>query len=334
MSALVHRLRAAALVGIAAATVSLATGCTTSPGAAAVVGNDSISTQTLQNAVDAALKDPAAQQQVGTDRAAFVRDELGRLINDIIIGRAAAEEHLNVTPSDIDQATAGLEQRAGGHQQLLQAASAGGVPPSALPTFLHYYVLQQKLVDRLLASVPIPQTALQAAYNKQIDSFDRVHSAHILVKTKKQADQLLAQVRKNPSSFASLAQRFSLDTGSKASGGDLGFQGRSAFVKPFSDAIFAAKPGTFVEAHSQFGWHVIHVIAHQVTPLAQAASQIKAQLLQSQAQAVLQSDLSRVGKHLGVHVNPRYGVWNNTKGSVDPTPASHDVSSPVATPTP
>lgn len=332
MSPLAYRLRTAALVGVAAATVSLAAGCTTSPGAAAVVGNDSISTQKLQQAVDVALKDPAAQQQVGADRAAFVRDELGRLINDVIIGRAAAEQHLTATPNDIAQATAGLEQQAGGHQQLLQAASAGGVPPSALPTFLHYYVLQQKLVDKLLANVPVPQSALQAAYNKQIDSFDRVHSAHILVKTKKEADRILAQVRKNPSSFASLAQRFSLDTGSKANGGDLGFQGRAAFVKPFSDAIFAAKPGSFVEAHSQFGWHVIHVIAHQVTPLEQAAPQLKSQILQAQAQSVLQAELSRVGKRLGVHVNPRYGVWNNTKGSVDPTPVAHDVSSPVATP--
>jgi parvulin-like peptidyl-prolyl isomerase len=215
---------------------------------------------------------------------------------------------------------------------LVQAAAASGVPESVLPTFLHFYVLQQKIADKLLARYPVSQAALQAEYDKQKDQFDQVHAAHILVKTKQQADQLLRQVRKNPSSFASLASRFSLDTGSKSNGGDLGLQPHSQFVPEFADAVFKAKPGTFIEVHSQFGWHVVHVIAHQVTTLAQATPQLKAQILQSQVQNVLQGELSAVGKKLGVHVNPRYGVWNNAKGAVDPAPVSRDVSSPVATP--
>ena len=332
MRSLPRRARTVVATLASVGAVTLATGCTTSPGAAAVVGGDRISTESLQREVDLGLKDPAAQQQVGGDRAAFVRNELGRLINNMLIARAAADEHVSASNTDVDNELSALAQQAGGQQQLVQAASASGVPQQELRTFVRYYVLQQKIAEKLTADIAVPQAQLQAAYDKQRDQFDQVHSAHILVKTKKLADQILAQVRKNPSSFASLASRFSIDTGSKDNGGDLGFQGHSGLVKPFADAIFAAKPGTFLEVHSQFGWHVVHVLAHRTTTLEQATPQLKASLLQTQQQSLLQKELIAVGKRLGVHVSPRYGVWNAAKGSVDPLPASSDLSSPAATP--
>src|SRR5206468_5390861 len=104
------------------------------------------------------------------------------------------------------------------------------------------------------------------------------HSAHILVKDKATADKILAQVRANPSRFAALAAKYSQDTSNKNSGGDLGFAGHGQFVKEFSDAIFAAKPGAFVEVHSQFGWHVVHEIARKTVPLEKAAPQLKDQI--------------------------------------------------------
>ena len=40
------------------------------------------------------------------------------------------------------------------------------------------------------------------------------------------------------------------DTSNKATGGDLGFQGRGALEKPFENAIFSARPGTFTTART------------------------------------------------------------------------------------
>ena len=309
-----------------------AAGCNTSPGAAAIVGSHRISAQTLQSTVDRALVDPAAQQQLGQDRAAFVRSELSRLITNVIVAQAAADEHVTVTESDIDHELDSLAQQAGGRQQLVQAASGAGVPQVDLRSFIRYFVMQQKLGDRLAADVPVSQSDLQAEYQKNIDKYDLVDSAHILLKTKAEADQVLAQVRKNPSSFAAIAAARSLDTGSKANGGELGLQPHSQFVKPFADAIFAAKPGSFIEVHTQFGWHVIHVISHKTTPLAQVAAELKASILGPKRQALVTKELSAVAKRLGVHVNPRYGRWDTAADKVVAPSDKTGVSSPAPSP--
>jgi parvulin-like peptidyl-prolyl isomerase len=317
---------------VAAATVLVGTavaGCNTSPGAAAVVGNARISVTTLQQTVDRALKDPAAQQQLGQDRAGFVRNELSRLITNVVVAKAAAEKHVTVSNSDIDNELDTLAQQTGGKKQLIQAASASGVPEQDLRTFVRYFVMQQKLGEALAANINVSDADLQAAYQKDIDKYDQVDSAHILVKTKAEADQILAQVRANPSSFPALAAKDSLDTGSKTNGGELGFQGHSQFVKPFADAIFAAKPNTFIEVHSQFGWHVVHVIAHRTTSLSEVAPQLKASILGPQRQALVQKELSAVARRIGVHVNPRYGTWDAASAKVVAPGDKGGLSSPA-----
>ncbi len=77
-------------------------------------------------------------------------------------------------------------------------------------------------------------------------------------KAKARAQELLAQVRKAPDTFADVAKKESQDPGSAANGGDLGFFGREAMVKPFSDAAFAMKAGDISEVvESDFGYHII-----------------------------------------------------------------------------
>jgi foldase protein PrsA len=315
----------------ALAVVTGLTGCNTSPGAAAVVGGDRISATTLQQTVDRALKDPAAQQQLGQDRAGFVRGELSRLITNVIVARAAREVHVTVSDSDIDKELDTLAQQTGGRQQLIKTASASGVPEPDLRTFVRYFVMQQKIGDALTSNLTVSNADLQAAYQKDIDKYDQVDSAHILLKTKAEADQVLAQVRKTPSSFPAIAATRSLDTGSKANGGELGLQGHSQFVKPFADAIFAAKPGSFIEVHTEFGWHVVHVIAHKTTTLAEVTPQLKATILGPKRQVLVQQELSKVAKQVGVHVNPRYGRWDATADKVVPPSDKGGLSSPAPT---
>lgn len=324
--------RRSSLIAVALAVVAGVTGCDTRPGAAAVVGGKQISTQTLQDAVNSALSNQQARAQLGGDRAGFTRTELGRLINNRIIAAAAAAHHVTVSTPEIDAQFNQFAQQAGGIPQLYQQAAQGGVPRADLRDFIRFYVMNQKLGDALVANVPVSQAELQAAYNANIDQYDQVHSAHILVKDKATADMLLAKVKSDPSKFAALAAQYSIDTGSKAKGGDLGFAGRGQFVKPFSDAIFAAKPGSFIEVHSKFGWHVVHVISRKVTPLSQAAPQLKATLLKTTRDKLLSQALSDEAKKLGVHVNPRYGRWDSVHGAVVATNPKQDISSPSPSP--
>ncbi len=85
---------------------------------------------------------------------------------------------------------------------------------------------------------------------------DKVHCAHILVKTEQEANAVLEELRKG-ASFAKLAQERSLCP-SKKRGGDLGTFGRGKMVKEFERAAFALEKGAISGAvKTQFGWHVI-----------------------------------------------------------------------------
>jgi parvulin-like peptidyl-prolyl isomerase len=323
---------AAARAGFVAGGLGVAlvvSGCTTSPGAAAIVGNDTISAATLQHDVDAATKNTQLTSSPTFSRAEFARQQLGQLILQRVVDAAAADRHVSVTPAEVDRQIASFAQQAGGRAALYQQAAAQGITAKQLPDSIRTYVLQQKIGAQLVATVPVSQAQLQAAYQKNIDSYDQVHAAHILVKTKQLAEHLLALARKTPSQFAALAQKYSIDTGSKNSGGDLGFQPRSQLVAPFANAIFAAKPGTFLVVHSQFGWHVVHVIAHHHVSLAAATPQLKQQLLQSTETRLTDQALATVARRLGIHVNPRYGRFDFTQLTVVALSPKDGVSSPA-----
>ena len=60
----------------------------------------------------------------------------------------------------------------------------------------------------------------------------------------------------------------SQDTGSGANGGDLGWFGKGAMVAPFEEAAFSLEPGKISDpVQSDFGYHIIQVIARQNRPL-------------------------------------------------------------------
>ena len=94
-----------------------------------------------------------------------------------------------------------------------------------------------------------------------------VHASHILwminsgsdtVRIYDEARKILARARKGED-FATLAATYSQD-GSASSGGDLGWNAKGRWVKPFEDAAFRMRPGEISNlVRSQFGLHIIKV---------------------------------------------------------------------------
>ena len=345
-------IRTPSLVLVASALSVLAlSGCgdgTVRTGAAATIGDDRITTSMLDGYVTRGLKDPQAQQKVGSDKASFERDALSRIIQHEIITAAAKKQGVSVTGADLNAFEDRLDQQivqSGQGSSLEAAASAAGIAKADQEEFFTDLVLKEAIADKLTADLPVPDSLLMQGYQQNIAQYDQVHSAHILVASKALADNILRQVRANPGSFAALAAKYSTDTSSKATGGDLGFQGRGALVKPFEDAIFKNKPGAFVEAHTQFGWHVIHVIARKTTTFEEAKRDLRRQVLQSDRDQRLGAYLTQVAKDLGVHVNPRFGVWDAANQDVvsptecpstsfvSPSPRPADAATPAPTAT-
>ncbi len=108
----------------------------------------------------------------------------------------------------------------------------------------------------------VTDAALQAAYDarfKDAKPQTEYSAAHILVDTKEEADAIKAELAAG-ADFAELAKAKSTDTGSGANGGDLGWFGLGMMVKPFEDAVVAAKVGEVTgPVQSEFGYHLILV---------------------------------------------------------------------------
>ena len=85
---------------------------------------------------------------------------------------------------------------------------------------------------------------------------NRVHCAHILVKTEKEVNQVLERLKKGDK-FSTIAKDVSICP-SKKRGGDLGTFGRGQMVKEFETAAFALDKGQISGiVKTQFGYHII-----------------------------------------------------------------------------
>jgi len=139
---------------------------------------------------------------------------------------------------------------------------------------IEYTVLD---LETLGKGVAVTDDNLRVYYKENASRYtaaEERRASHILIKTDKgmaaadrkkaqaRADELLQQVRKNPTAFAELARKNSEDPGSAAKGGDLDFFGRGAMVAPFEQATFAMKVGEISNVvESDFGYHIITLMA-------------------------------------------------------------------------
>ena len=143
------------------------------------------------------------------------------------------------------------------------------------------------LVGDYLKKNPVNDAEIKAEYDKFVaQTGDKeYHVRHILVATEAEAKDIIAKL-KGGAKFEELA-KVSKD-GSAANGGDLDWASPASYVKPFSDAMVALKPGqvTQTPVQSQFGFHVIKLEETRPTKLP-ALEEVKGQVAESLQQKKL-----------------------------------------------
>ncbi|HZV93577.1 MAG TPA: SurA N-terminal domain-containing protein [Caldimonas sp.] len=165
---------------------------------------------------------------------------------------------------------------------------------------IDYVVLDPEAMKKGLT---ISDADLKKYYDENVKRYttpEERKASHILVKADKdapkaerdkaraKAEALLAEVRKDPASFAEIAKKNSDDEGSASKGGELDWFGKGAMVKPFEDAAFALKPGEISGiVPSDFGFHIIRLDAirgGQVRPFAEVRPEIESEIRNQLAQ--------------------------------------------------
>ena len=185
------------------------------------------------------------------------------------------------------------------------------------PESVHLQFAELRLEALAAQQQQLSDADLRAAYEKEksrLEVPEKRHARHILITGKDdaaalaQAQQVLAQAKAGKD-FGALAKQYSQDPGSAQNGGDLGWAERSAFVKPFADALFAMKAGEITgPVKTQFGYHIIRldeVQASKGKSFEEARPELEAQVRRARAtdrfgeiQEQLQAKLAEPGADL------------------------------------
>lgn len=278
-----------------------------------------------------------------------------KVVNELIIKTLVNQEiekrHITVTEDDTNKALKDIIDQVGSKERFSELLQQNGITADQFKKDLTEDVKMKKLVT-MISKVNISDADAKKFYKSHIDQFnhpDRVRASHILIsanpeeirltlasdaknkglsseevnaKIKAQmasqyakAQQILAEVKKNPEEFAKLAKENSDDTASATKGGDLGYFTRKDMVEPFAKVAFTQKPNTISEiVQTPYGYHIIMVKDRMKSgqdPFAKVKDRIKS-YLENQAQVKVLDNLIETLKAQAKieYVNPEFNPKN------------------------
>ena len=276
------------------------------------------------------FKNAPAAEKVETSPVMLMTKE--RVVQDLIVKKLLDQEYKkrNITANDteIEAKKQEIIKQLGSEEKFNEILKQNNVSQKRIKEDLANEVKIHKLVEAT-SDVKVSDKEVKDFYNQNKERFnypERVKASHILIeanpefikksiidadkdgklsaadidkKVKEEMDKKMAlaqdvraQVLKDPKKFADLAKKYSDDKGSAQKGGDLGYFPREAMVKEFSDVAFSIKPDTISEiVVTRFGNHIILVTdrsAAGLAPFEQVQGEIKAYMEQDKKISALQ----------------------------------------------
>ena len=197
-------------------------------------------------------------------------------------------------------------------------SAADSVPPAIMKRTVERYAMFLALNKDL--SPPLPTDAeLRATYDKSPSSYIRACVRHVLLKSAADATAVKAELVAGADFVKVAAAKSADDAG--ADGGDLGCVLKGSFVPAFEAAAFEGAVGEFQgPIQTEFGFHVLQVTTRQQATFDEAKEQILARETPPAFSGVgifLQINLPKAK----VVVDPRFGTWDPTGGTVIPVGA-------------
>ena len=272
---------------------------------------------------------PCGQAQQGeSSQAACARFTLSNLIQEDLVKHYATAHDITIADTDVTGAISQLEQSLGGADKLDAQLKQNGLTRAQFVALARRLLLFSK-AQREIGAANVSDAQLHQQYDQQKQQFTQIHAKHILVKTKALADRIAAEA--TPRNFGRLAKKYSTDPGSAKKGGDLGTLSASSLDPDFVKAALALRPGQISgPVQTQFGWHVILLVSADVQPFDQVRDQLAGSLQGQAFSTWLQGRLTGAE----ITVNPKYGRFDASTGSVVPIRSTQTVPSASVSATP
>ncbi|HCJ50968.1 MAG: peptidylprolyl isomerase [Gallionellales bacterium CG_4_10_14_3_um_filter_54_96] len=198
---------------------------------------------------------------------AFAADKPAAVVNGVAIAQDRVEMNVKGAVAqgqpDSPELRKAIREDLISREVMVQAASKSGLDKTAdvvqQMEIARQTVLVNAYVQDVLKKNPVGEDQLKKAYETlKAKLGDKEYNArHILVASEAEAKDIIAKLGKK-AKFEQLAKS-SIDTGSAAQGGALGWTVPKNFVEPFANALLNLKKGEYtkIPVKTQFGWHVI-----------------------------------------------------------------------------
>ncbi|HVX47325.1 MAG TPA: SurA N-terminal domain-containing protein [Mycobacteriales bacterium] len=290
--------RTTGAAAIAACTVAVLAGCDSRPSVAAYVGKDRVSTSSLDSTVDHGLDASNVSQVWGQKQDEYRRQVLDEKIYHVILQQAADKEGVSVSDSDVSALSQDiLTQDPNGFAGFL---GQQGVAPDEGSAFLRDIMLTSEVaIKRGLASVP-----------------ERYQIGMIEVPNAAAAQAVTRSLQADPGNYEQQAQKYpSASTKPKpieVSGSDL----EQLLGKSAGD-LQAGQSLTVQPSQAPGQTFVVHIFDISRPELSSLPSIDRTNTML----AIYQTARPKIVKAVKdeVRINPRFGRWDQAKGTVAQT---------------
>ena len=244
----------------------------------------------------------------------FKEKVANELIVKSLIEQEIAKRNITATKEDLDNELKMIIDKVGSKEELNAMLKQRGISNNDFMKDLETQVKIKKLVNSI-EKINVSDADALKYYNSHKAEFthgEQVRASHILISAdtlqiiqklkeknkditpedlnkevekqlaaqKAKAENILAQVKKNPDDFEKIAQKQSDDKTSAVRGGELGFFPKEAMVPEFAKAAFSMKPDTICETviKTPYGYHIIKVTDRMEagsTPFAKIKDELK-----------------------------------------------------------
>ena len=269
----------------------------------------------------------------GTDEYDQLRSQAVEfLVQQQLTNNQAEKFGLKVSDKDVDKGVDDLKKQyfEGDEKKFKEELKRSGYTEDRVRDDIKNKEMSEKLFKKVTSDIKISDKDAQKYFDDNKDQFVTKESrevAHILVKTKKEADAIYAQVKGGDEKvFAKLAKAKTQDPGSKESGGVLpGGVQRGQTVPEFDKMAFALKNGqTSAPVKTSFGYHVIQargdVKPEKKQSFKEVSKQIKDQLKSEKESERFQEWQEDVRTDAEDSVKCKKGyVWSQTVEETQPT---------------
>lgn len=259
-------------VFVLAISALIATGCSLGggvpSGSVCVVRGDGIEKKAFNRIVNQAKKSYKTQKQKFPAKGSpeykqLSKQAVGYLVEQKLYEKEAEELDIEVTDKQIDKRLKDLVKSffKGDKKKYAKELKKQGLTEDDVRENLKQQMLSEKLFTKVTKKVKASDKEAKKRFTENPTQYETPESrdvAHILVKTKKQADEIYAQVKDgDKAKFASLAKKHSQDPSSKEKGGELTIT-KGQTVAEFDKEAFSQKTGEVSKPiKTQFGYHII-----------------------------------------------------------------------------